>query len=85
MLENCGDIIRAVVTGAAAEPEIQAVLDEGHRRHLEGARTVVRLLKDMRSEAVAVGCHRLPVGLFEPFSAPSHLRPVATGCARLAP
>jgi AcrR family transcriptional regulator len=51
MLENCGDIIRAVVTGAAAEPEIQAVLDEGHRRHLEGARTVVRLLRDMKALA----------------------------------
>jgi AcrR family transcriptional regulator len=51
MLENCGDIIHAVVTGAAAEPEIQAVLDEGHRRHLEGARTVVRLLQDMNALA----------------------------------
>jgi AcrR family transcriptional regulator len=51
MLENCGDIIRAVVTGAAAEPEIQAVLDEGHRRHLDGARTVVRLLQDMKALA----------------------------------
>ena len=51
MLENCGDIIRAVVTGAAAEPEIQAVLDEGHRRHLEGARTIVRLLQDMKALA----------------------------------
>jgi AcrR family transcriptional regulator len=51
MLENCGDIIHAVVTGAAAEPEIQAVLDEGHRRHLEGARMVVRLLQDMNALA----------------------------------
>ena len=51
MLENCGDIIHAVVTGAAAEPEIQAVLDEGHRRHLEGARTVVRLLQQMKALA----------------------------------
>ena len=29
MLENCEDIIRALVTGAAAEPEIQTVVDEG--------------------------------------------------------
>ena len=36
-------------------------------------------------DIVAVGCHRLPIRLFEPLSAPSHLRPVATGCARLAP
>jgi hypothetical protein len=36
----------------------------------------------MRSGTVAVGCHRLPIGLSEPFSTVSHLRPVATGCAR---
>ena len=51
MLENCGDIIRALVTGAAAEPDIQAVLNEGHRRHLEGARTVVGALLDMKALA----------------------------------
>ncbi|MBA2462759.1 MAG: adenylate/guanylate cyclase domain-containing protein [Actinobacteria bacterium] len=34
---------------------------------------------------VAVGCDRLPIGLFEPFSAPLLLRPVATGCAHWAP
>jgi hypothetical protein len=33
----------------------------------------------MRSKTVAVGCHRLPIGLFEPFSGRSRLRPVATG------
>jgi AcrR family transcriptional regulator len=51
MLENCGDIIRALVTGAAAEPDIQAVLNEGHRRHLEGARMVVGTLLDMKALA----------------------------------
>ena len=51
MLENCGDIIRALVTGAAAEPDIEAVLNEGHRRHLEGARTVVGALLDMKALA----------------------------------
>jgi len=39
----------------------------------------------MRSETIAVGCHRLPIGLFEPFARLLDLRPVATGCARLAP
>jgi AcrR family transcriptional regulator len=47
MLEHCGDIIRAVVTGAAAEPEIQSVLDEGHRRHVKGAHSVVGLLESL--------------------------------------
>ena len=51
MLENCEDIVRALVTGAAAEPELQVVLDEGHRRHVEGARTVVRMLQDMEALA----------------------------------
>jgi AcrR family transcriptional regulator len=54
MIDNCGDIIRAIVTGAAAEPEIQAVLDDGHRRHLEGARTVVGLLQDMQALASTI-------------------------------
>jgi hypothetical protein len=43
---------------------------------------VAHMLLTMRSETVAVGCHRLPIRLFEPFSASSPLRPVATGCAR---
>ena len=51
MLENCEDIVRALVTGAAAEPELQGVLGEGHRRHVEGARTVVRMLQDMKALA----------------------------------
>jgi AcrR family transcriptional regulator len=51
MLENCEDIIRALVTGAAAEPALQVVLDEGHRRHLEGARTVVGMLQKMKALA----------------------------------
>ena len=47
IVENCGDILHALVTGAAAEAELQAVLDEGHRRHVEGARSIVRLLKKL--------------------------------------
>lgn len=41
ILERCGDIVHALVTGAAAEPELAAVLAEGHRRHIGGARMVV--------------------------------------------
>lgn len=47
ILEHCGDIVHALVTGAAAEPELEVVLDEGHRRHVEGAHTVVRMLREM--------------------------------------
>jgi AcrR family transcriptional regulator len=60
MLEHCEDIIRALVTGAAAEPEIQIVLDEGHRRHVEGASTVVRALQDMNALACAVDTATAP-------------------------
>src|SRR6188768_1142232 len=38
ILEHCGDILRALVTGAAAEPDLALVLAEGHRRHMEGTR-----------------------------------------------
>jgi AcrR family transcriptional regulator len=50
ILEHSGDIIHALVTGAAAEPELAGVLEEGQRRHLEGARMVVGLLR--RHEAL---------------------------------
>lgn len=45
ILEHCGDIALALVTGAAAEPELAAVLAEGHRRHVEGAGRIVDLLR----------------------------------------
>lgn len=47
IVEHCGDILHALVTGAAAETELQGVLAEGHRRHVEGARSVVTRLRDM--------------------------------------
>ena len=47
ILEHCGDIIHALVTGAAAEPDLAVALAEGHRRHVEGARMVVGLLRQM--------------------------------------
>jgi AcrR family transcriptional regulator len=45
ILEHCSDIVHALVTGAAAEPELAAVLSEGQRRHVEGARRIVGLLR----------------------------------------
>src|SRR3954452_23538308 len=47
ILEHCGDVIRALVTGASAEPELADVLETGHRRHVEGAKFVVGLLKKL--------------------------------------
>lgn len=54
ILEHCGDIVHALVTGAASEPELAAVLSEGHRRHVEGARMAVGLLQRMRALADGV-------------------------------
>jgi AcrR family transcriptional regulator len=53
ILEHCGDILHALVTGAAAEPDLAEVLEEGHRRHVEGARFTVRHLKEL--DALAEG------------------------------
>jgi AcrR family transcriptional regulator len=47
ILEHCADIIHALVTGVAAEPELAAVLAEGQRRHREGARFVVGRLGEL--------------------------------------
>jgi AcrR family transcriptional regulator len=47
ILEHCGDIIHALVTGAAAEPELAAVLAEGQRRHVAGSTTVVGRLREL--------------------------------------
>ena len=54
ILEHCGDIIRALVTGAAAEPDLAAVLDEGHRRHLAGAARTVEMLDRLGALAPAL-------------------------------
>ncbi|MEZ5143663.1 MAG: helix-turn-helix domain-containing protein [Acidimicrobiales bacterium] len=47
ILERCGDIVRAAATGAAAEPELAAMLAQGHDRHVAGARQVVGMLEGM--------------------------------------
>src|SRR5262245_33178110 len=47
ILEHCSDIIHALVTGAAAEPELAAALAEGQRRHGGGARFVVGRLREL--------------------------------------
>jgi AcrR family transcriptional regulator len=49
ILEHCGDIIHALLTGAAAEPDLQVVLTEGHSRHVGGARRTVERLRDMKA------------------------------------
>lgn len=49
IVEHCGDILRALVTGASAEPDLQVVLDEGRKRHRGGARAVVERLRAMNA------------------------------------
>ncbi len=47
ILEHCADIIHALVTGAAAEPELAAAMAEGQRRHRAGAAFVVGRLGEL--------------------------------------
>jgi AcrR family transcriptional regulator len=54
ILENCGDILHALVSGAEAEPELAAVLSEGHRRHLDGVTRIVGALTGMGALAETV-------------------------------
>src|SRR4249919_3870808 len=54
ILEQCGDIVHALVTGAAAEPDLQVALAEGHRRHVDGAGAAVRLLRKLGALGTSV-------------------------------
>jgi AcrR family transcriptional regulator len=47
ILERCGDIVHALVTGAAAEPDLAVALAEGQRRHVAGAAMIVGRLRAM--------------------------------------
>jgi AcrR family transcriptional regulator len=47
ILEHCGDIVHALVTGAASEPDLATALAEGRSRHVAGARMTVGLLQDL--------------------------------------
>jgi AcrR family transcriptional regulator len=47
ILEHCADIIHALVSGAAAEPDLQKVMAEGQRRHVQGAERIVAKLRTM--------------------------------------
>src|SRR4051794_8147553 len=49
ILEHSGDILHAIITGASAEPDLQIVLDEGHKRHVGGARIAVERLRAMNA------------------------------------
>jgi len=49
ILEHCSDIVHALVTGASAESDLQVVLDEGHSRHVGGARRTVDQLNAMNA------------------------------------
>jgi AcrR family transcriptional regulator len=47
ILEHCGDVIHALVSGAASEPDLEIALTEGQRRHVGGARWIVGLLQGL--------------------------------------
>lgn len=70
ILERCGDVVHALVTGAAAEPELATVLAEGQRRHLDGTRMIVQRLRDVDALAPAVD----PSGAVDTLAAISDIR-----------
>jgi AcrR family transcriptional regulator len=70
ILEHCGDIIHALVTGAAAEPALAAALAEGNRRHVEGAGGIVAQLA--RLDALGPGVE--PDDAVETLAAVSDIR-----------
>lgn len=45
--ERCGDIIQALFTAAAAEPELGAAVAEGQRRHRAGAQLAVQRIAEL--------------------------------------
>ena len=47
IVERCGDILRACLEGARAEPDLAPVVDEGGRRHRAGARAVTERLASL--------------------------------------
>jgi AcrR family transcriptional regulator len=47
ILENCGDIVRALVSGAASEPDLRPPLEEGQRRHMLGAQQTIERLRTL--------------------------------------
>jgi AcrR family transcriptional regulator len=53
ILANCGDIVRAMASGAAAEPALAAALEEGLRRHVAGSREIVQMLRRLDAPLAA--------------------------------
>jgi AcrR family transcriptional regulator len=49
LIERCGDILRVVLAGSFAEPELATLLEEGQRRHRAGADAVARRLAALRA------------------------------------
>jgi AcrR family transcriptional regulator len=47
LLERCGDILRACIAAHLAEPELVPVVEEGQRRHREGAAAIAARLSGM--------------------------------------
>ncbi len=54
IVEHCGDILRALVTGAAAEADLAGVMAEGQRRHVAGATMIAGRLHELGALAEGV-------------------------------
>lgn len=47
LVERCGDILRAALTGSYSEPELTSTVEEGQRRHRAGAAAVAQRLASL--------------------------------------
>jgi AcrR family transcriptional regulator len=54
IVERCGDILRACLDGARAEPDLAHVVNEGGRRHRAGARAVTDRLAALDALDLAI-------------------------------
>ena len=63
IVDKCGDIVRTLVAGAAAEPELAGVLAEGLRRHRDGAARVAQRLAELGAIADGLELERAAEGL----------------------
>ncbi|HEU5423231.1 MAG TPA: helix-turn-helix domain-containing protein [Nitrolancea sp.] len=74
--ERCGDIIRAMASAAASEPEVVPALEAGRRYHREGEQAIARRLGEMgalragldEAEAAAISSTLLSYEVFALFA-----------------
>lgn len=63
LIERCGDILTAALTGSYAEPELAALVDEGQRRHRAGTAAVAQRLEALGALRPGLSAERATTSL----------------------